>query len=154
MKNKNKLNLLLVAFIVLFFAVVICALWVFLSQKPLTKNQNKNLTGNVKLSDQKKPVSENSDFINNNDGTVSGIKTGLQWKVCPGADLAFENCSAIDSGLTFEKAILFCDSLDFAGHTDWRLPDVHELLTIVDFKKSNPATVSYTHLTLPTNREV
>ncbi|MFA6376951.1 MAG: DUF1566 domain-containing protein [Candidatus Paceibacterota bacterium] len=139
MDNKNKWNLLLVVFVILFFAVAIYALWIYFAQKPLAKNQNKDLAGNAKLSDQKKSVSENSDFINNNDGTVSGIKTGLQWKVCPGADLASENCSATDSGLSFEEAILFCDSLDFAGHSDWRLPDVHELLTIVDFKKSNPA---------------
>jgi len=32
-----------------------------------------------------------------------------------------------------------CESLSFAGHDDWRLPNARELQSIVDFGRSRPA---------------
>ena len=32
----------------------------------------------------------------------------------------------------WNSALAYCDSLSWGGHDDWRLPDRHELLSIVD----------------------
>ncbi len=41
---------------------------------------------------------------------------------------------------TWENAKNYCDNLTYAGYNDWRLPRPHELLTIVDNGKYDPAT--------------
>ncbi len=40
---------------------------------------------------------------------------------------------------TWTKAIEHCESLNFAGYSDWRLPNKNELLSIVDRSKYDPA---------------
>jgi len=46
-----------------------------------------------------------------------------------------------DDGLarTWAAAKTYCDQLELDGSTDWRLPTVEELLTIVDYTVNNPA---------------
>ncbi|MHA1991945.1 MAG: Lcl C-terminal domain-containing protein [Candidatus Hodarchaeales archaeon] len=67
-------------------------------------------------------------FIDNNDGTVSDILTGLMWS--KNADLA-------GSGLTWPQALQFIDEMntginDNFGYADWRLPNVLEYRSMVD----------------------
>ena len=40
---------------------------------------------------------------------------------------------------TWQQALAYCEDLDLAGHTDWRLPDRNELQSIVDYSRSDPA---------------
>jgi hypothetical protein len=67
-------------------------------------------------------------FVNNNDGTVSDTATGLVWQ-------------RADDGQakTWQNALSTCEGLELAGQTDWRLPDIRELQSIVDDKRSFPA---------------
>jgi hypothetical protein len=37
------------------------------------------------------------------------------------------------------QALDYCESLSFVGHDDWRLPNVRELQSIVDYGRSEPA---------------
>ena len=39
----------------------------------------------------------------------------------------------------WEDAIDYCEDLEYGGYTDWRLPSPHELLTITDISRDNPA---------------
>lgn len=39
----------------------------------------------------------------------------------------------------WNSAIDYCNNLDFAGYDDWRLPNVRELQSIVDYGETNPA---------------
>lgn len=48
--------------------------------------------------------------------------TGLTWQVTP--DL---------SGMTWLEALAHCEGLSYAGQSDWRLPDLHELSSLIDF---------------------
>lgn len=46
------------------------------------------------------------------------------------------NSSVVVGALDWEGAISFCEGLEFAGYTDWRLPNIKELHTIVDYTRS------------------
>jgi hypothetical protein len=43
------------------------------------------------------------------------------------------------STMIWDDAIDNCEALDYAGHTDWRLPNIKELMSIVDYGLSSPA---------------
>lgn len=65
-------------------------------------------------------------YVNNYDGTITDTITGLMWQKTDGGEM------------TFEKAILYCDTLTLAGYNDWRLPNPHEGLSILNLQQ-NPA---------------
>ena len=41
--------------------------------------------------------------------------------------------------LNFKDAESYCKALTTAGHTDWRLPTIQELLSLVDYTRFDPA---------------
>ncbi|GAI82555.1 unnamed protein product, partial [marine sediment metagenome] len=41
--------------------------------------------------------------------------------------------------ILWEAAIDYANGLNFAGFTDWRVPNINELLSIVDYGSSDPA---------------
>jgi hypothetical protein len=62
--------------------------------------------------------------------TTTDPSTGLQWQSCS-AGLAGANCdSGTVSSLTWDAAKQYCDTLDWAGEQDWRLPSVDQMLSI------------------------
>ncbi len=69
-------------------------------------------------------------FSDNGDSTISDNATELMW---------MQNDS--ETGMNWEDALSYAENLDFAGYSDWRLPDVKELQSIVDYTKS-PGTTS------------
>jgi hypothetical protein len=46
------------------------------------------------------------------------------------------------TGRTWEQANAYCDNLELDGYTDWRLPEIEALRTIVDYARFNPALSS------------
>lgn len=70
-------------------------------------------------------------FVDNGDGTILDEATGLTW-------------TQADSGepLTWESALTYCLDLELAGDDDWRLPDIKELQSIVDYTRSPDVTDS------------
>jgi hypothetical protein len=69
------------------------------------------------------------------EGTVTDNGTGLMWITDPSA------ISSPDFNLTmtWEAAITNCEVLVYAGHSDWRLPNINELITIVNWGAISPA---------------
>ena len=67
-------------------------------------------------------------FTDNLDGTVTDNCTGLMWQT----ERAPETCN-------WQQALQYCDGLILAGHSDWRLPNVRELQSIVDVGRFLPA---------------
>ncbi|MDD5309582.1 MAG: DUF1566 domain-containing protein [Deltaproteobacteria bacterium] len=67
--------------------------------------------------------------------------TGLTWQGCPIA-LYGEQC---DQGQLYPTAdwmyamSTYCQSQDWSGHADWRMPDIKELMSIVDDRRMDPA---------------
>jgi hypothetical protein len=62
-------------------------------------------------------------------GTVTDNLTGLMWA---------KDADAIRPE-DWEDALAYCNALILGGHDDWRLPNVKELLSLIDFGKNNPA---------------
>jgi hypothetical protein len=77
-------------------------------------------------------------FTVHNDGTVTDKQTGLMWQQCllGLSGTACEQGSAQSS--TWEGALQQAGQI-FAGYSDWRLPNVKELLSIVEKQCSVPA---------------
>jgi hypothetical protein len=69
--------------------------------------------------------------------------------------------AANDYQFTWQEALTYCEDLDLAGHTDWKLPDINELQSIVDYEISS-ADYNATHkmidpiftFTLPTGKNL
>jgi len=66
-------------------------------------------------------------FIVNGNGTVTDTITNLMWQQTDGGEMSIES------------AQLYCDSLNLAGYSDWRLPNAHEAFSILNHQYSNPA---------------
>ena len=75
-------------------------------------------------------------FVDNGDGTVTDNCTGLMWQK-ENADTDGDGKSTLKDQLPWCDAIAFCDNLKFAGHDDWRLPNVRELESIIDYGGSS-----------------
>jgi hypothetical protein len=69
----------------------------------------------------------NSSLVANEDGTVTDTATGLMWQ----QDEA--------GAMTWEEALTYCEDLELAGYKDWRLPNVNELQSIVDYDAYEPS---------------
>lgn len=76
------------------------------------------------------------DYTDNGDGTISDVITGLMWQQSPDTN----EDSVIDSRdkLTVTEAQNYCDNLDLAGKTDWWLPDIKQLYSLIDFGGIDP----------------
>ncbi len=90
-------------------------------------------------------------LIDNGDGTVTDTISRLQWQKTA-MDLDHDNNPDL---LDWENALAACKNLNLGGHGDWRLPNILELRSIVDYSRHNPAadpvfpmtsmTASFTH---------
>ena len=71
----------------------------------------------------------NPRFKDNGDGTVSDNLTGLMWT---------QNGNLRGSG-DWTNAINWCENLVTNGYSDWRLPNINELATLVNYSQANVA---------------
>ncbi|WP_319526507.1 DUF1566 domain-containing protein [uncultured Desulfosarcina sp.] len=73
------------------------------------------------------PALPATNLVDNGDGTITDLTTGLMWQ------------QKYKHSLTWSEALSYCENLKLAGHSDWRLPHVHELQTIIDYSRFNPS---------------
>ena len=73
-------------------------------------------------------------FTDNENGTVTDNATGLMWAK-DGQGAGCYNGGSI----RWAQALTYAEGLTFAEYTDWRVPNIKELLSIVDFSKRQPA---------------
>lgn len=73
-----------------------------------------------------------SDFIDNNDGTVTHKKTGLIWQRCYVGQTWTNRSTCAGKAVEYKWNEAIALKSDFAGKNDWRLPNFDELLSIVE----------------------
>ena len=66
-------------------------------------------------------------YVYNGDGTVTDTVTGLMWQ------------QNIGLPLNFSDSVNSCATLPLGGHSDWRVPSLIELASIVDFGEQEPS---------------
>jgi hypothetical protein len=66
-------------------------------------------------------------YRDNGNGTVTDLVTGLMWQKDPGEKM------------TFLQAVAEATKLRLAGYTDWRLPSVKELYSLILFDGTDPS---------------
>lgn len=77
-------------------------------------------------------------YTNNNDGTISDNATGLMWQRCAYGNIGTycDNFDPNDTGpATFSDAVNICSSATTGGYTDWRLPNINELRSLIDYHR-------------------
>ncbi len=80
-----------------------------------------------------------SDFILHNDGTATHNATGLMWMRCSmGQTWQGERCTGVASEFTWQEA-LTQNGTNYAGYSDWRLPNKNELASILELRCYNPS---------------
>lgn len=64
-------------------------------------------------------------FKDNGNGTITDDATGLTWMKADSGN-----------GMDWPAALEYAEDLEFAGHSDWRLPNAKELQSIIDYTRS------------------
>ena len=83
-------------------------------------------------------VRQTNEFVNNGDGTVTDARTGLMWE----QKTNDEGPNDKDLDFTWSEAlswIAFLNASDYLGYSDWRLPNIRELASIIDFSRHIPS---------------
>ncbi|MCK5221928.1 MAG: DUF1566 domain-containing protein [Candidatus Aminicenantes bacterium] len=70
-------------------------------------------------------------FSANWDGTITDNATGLMW---------MQDDSG--KGMNWKEALIYAEDLEYAEHSDWRLPNSKELQSLVDYTRSPEKTNS------------
>jgi len=80
-------------------------------------------------------------FTDNEDGTVTDNLTGLMWTT---------DAQQIAGLMNWSVALDACNDLEFAGYDDWRMPNVKEMLSLIDYGYYDPAlTPGYPFINVP-----
>lgn len=91
-------------------------------------------------------------YTDNGNGTISDSATGLIWQKCTARlGITLGNCSTGSLEMyTWSNAITYCEGLILGSRSDWRLPNINELRSIIDYTKSTRPTVDI--IAFPNNR--
>lgn len=85
-------------------------------------------------------------FTQLSNGLVQDKITGLMWTRCPYGqswDSVNSTCTGTAVQITWQDALQLSTSISDGGHSDWRLPNIKELATIVE-KRCVDASVNAT----------
>ena len=82
-------------------------------------------------------------YEDNQDGTVTDNGTSLMW-MQDTADINNDNTITnlvypYGDLIPWGDAMKWCEDSNFAGYSDWRLPNIKELASLIDMKRYNPA---------------
>jgi len=94
-------------------------------------DQASSYTGTFGEDHDYQPAATQMSYTDNGDGTITDNRTGLMW---------LKDANQYNGGATqtWEAALSGCEGFTYAGYTDWRLPNVKELITIVRYEGSAP----------------
>ncbi len=79
-------------------------------------------------------------FRDNQDGTITDLATGLIWM--KGDSGMLKAGPDKDGRMNWQQALEWAENLEYAGYSDWRLPNAKELQSIVDYSRCPDITDS------------
>jgi hypothetical protein len=69
--------------------------------------------------------------IDHGDGTVTDTETGLMWKRCSEGQSGVNCEEGKAEKFTWDEAVKRFKNVEYAGYSDWRLPIIDELKTLL-----------------------
>lgn len=82
-------------------------------------------------------TSNTPSFTDNGNGTVTDNVTGLMWQQSPDAN--GDGDIDINDKLTYYEAVAGASVLSLGGYSDWRLPSIKELYSLINFNGTDPS---------------
>ncbi len=84
-------------------------------------------------------LSEENFIIDDANGTVEDIISQLRWARCAfGQTWNGKTCEGFPQQLNWQEALTTADELDYGLINAWRIPDIKELMSIIDFQCAIP----------------
>ena len=85
------------------------------------------------------PSNPDSIYTDHGNGTVTDTRTGLMWKKCAeGQTWNGSTCTGSATVINWINALTLAKNSNFAGQTDWRLPNLKELRSLVEECRIGP----------------
>jgi len=78
-------------------------------------------------------------YTDNGDGTITDTRTGLMWEKLSDDGSIHDKDTAATWTNAFSTKVAMLNAGSFAGFTDWRVPNVNELQSLVNYGASYPA---------------
>ena len=76
-------------------------------------------------------------YTNNGNGTITDNVTGLIWLKSP--DTNGDGKITATDKLAYSKAAAYCENLTYANQTDWQLPTIKQLYSLMNFTGVDPS---------------
>jgi hypothetical protein len=78
-------------------------------------------------------------YVDNGDGTITDTRTGLTWEKLSDDTSIHDKDNIYTWGNAFTHKIAVLNQERFGGYADWRLPNVNELHSLVNYGSIDPA---------------
>jgi len=78
-------------------------------------------------------------YVDNGDGTISDMKTGLMWEKLSDDGSVHDKDTMDTWDNAFAVHVAGLNTANFAGHNDWRMPNVTELVSLAKYGTEFPA---------------
>ena len=75
-------------------------------------------------------------FTDNSDGTVTDNLTHLMWT---------QNAQRFSGSMSWDSALSACNNLELSDYTDWNLPNLRELHSLIDYSRAVPYALPHPH---------
>ncbi|WP_446011039.1 Lcl domain-containing protein [Candidatus Electrothrix sp.] len=100
---------------------------------------------------------QNERFRIDENGLVTDISTGLTWSRCAYGqawDDSSQSCTGTIENLIWNDALVGIDNIEYAGFSDWRMPNMKELASIILFGCSPAINEDFFSVIEGTNQNV
>jgi len=81
-------------------------------------------------------------FYDNNDGTITDQGTTLMWQRCSAPSEEVSCIGVLPTTYIWDDALAYCNPLTLGGFSDWRLPDIKELHSILNLTKTTAPNIN------------
>jgi hypothetical protein len=78
-------------------------------------------------------------YVDNGDGTITDLNTGLTWEKKSDDGSIHDKDTLYTWTNAFAVHVAGLNAGSFAGHNDWRMPNVKELQSIINYENLNPS---------------